>query len=197
MMYPEELEKLIREGENTSLELKYDISPEVETVISAFANTYGGYIIFGFKGEGKVVGLTDRQIQDYSKRLQALCQVMNVEYELFPSNFDMKVVMVLRIAKNQFKYQVRTSDGHAYIRVGANTVLSNVSSNYISKKANSRQLKCFVAMSFREQEYPRLVDFYDAMQRAAKRCAYRLKVWKNDDKPFNGDAVNEIKENIK
>ena len=67
----------------------------------------------------------------------------------------------------------------------------------IATKGKNRQLKCFVAMSFREQEYPRLVDFYDAMKRAANRCAYKLKIWKNDEDPFNGDAVKHIHQNIK
>mgnify|MGYP002626182535 CR=1 FL=1 len=196
MMNPDVLARMIFERRDSNMELATVISPVVEKTISAFANTKGGYLIFGIDDERHVLGLTDRQVQDYSQRLMALCQVMNVSYELYPTNLEMKMVLVLRIFKNKYRFQVRTSDGKAYIRVGRFSKLSNVEKEYNADQGKDRQLKCFVAMSFREQEYPRLVDYYDAIQRAAERCAYKLKVLKNDEKPFNGDAVAKIKDNI-
>lgn len=197
MMQPDKIEKLIMDGDGHTLELKYDFPSSVEKTVSAFANTNGGYIVFGFNDEGKVVGLTQNQIDDFSKRAVSLCQAMSVSFELYPSNFDMKQILVLHIYKKEFHYSVRTSDGLIWLRQGAKNVLMPAKEDFKLQKGMRKQLKCFVAMSFREQEYPRLVDFYDAMKRAADRCAYRLKLWKNDEDPFNGNAVMHIHENIK
>ena len=196
-MQPDKIEKLIMDGDGHTLELKYDFPSSVEKTVSAFANTNGGYIVFGFNDEGKVVGLTQNQIDDFSKRAVSLCQAMSVSFELYPSNFDMKQILVLHIYKKEFHYSVRTSDGLIWLRQGAKNVLMPAKEDFKLQKGMRKQLKCFVAMSFREQEYPRLVDFYDAMKRAADRCAYRLKLWKNDEDPFNGNAVMHIHENIK
>lgn len=196
-MQPDKIEKLIKDGDSHILELKYDLNGSVEKTVSAFANTDGGYIMFGFHGEGNVVGLSQNQIDDYSKRAVSLCQAMSVSFELYISNFDTKQILVLHIFKKEFHYAVRTSDGLVYERQGAKDVYMPSKEDFKVQKGMRKQLKCFVAMSFREQEYPRLVDFYDAMKRAADRCAYRLKVWKNDESSFNGDAVKHIHENIK
>ena len=181
------------------LELKrgtgYDFSL-IEKTISAFANHKGGYILFGVDDNSNIIGLSDRSLHDISKRIELILKSMTAVCETFLDEIENKTVLVLYVHRNEQNYAVRASDGKAYQRIHDRNIPITKDANQLLENDND-PIMCFVAMSFREQEYPRLVDFYDAMQRAAKRCSYHLKVEKNDDKPFNGDVVERIHQKIK
>ena len=188
---------LIKKGQSSRIEFqKNAISLDIEDTVSAFANTDGGYIIFGVDDEGVVVGIPFTQLKKSIDQLKAISHSMSVESEIYTVEIDEKFLIIYSIQKNYIGFNIRTSNGLSYLRAGDKNIV-DFKDTRPRKKKGQKQFICFVAMSFREQEYPRLVDYYDAMKRAVERCNYNIKVEKNDEDPFNGDAVNRILEKIK
>lgn len=178
--------------------LKIDaVSAQLEVTISALANTGGGYIIFGVNDDGTIVGLQPNQIDQTIENLKTISHSMSVSLEIQTFSIEGKSIVLYHVFEKTTDFFIRTSDGKAYQRVGDQNRLVDNNQLKRSQKKSKREIRCFVAMSFREQEYPRLLDFYDAMQRAALRCYYNLKVERNDEDPFNGDAMARIHNKIK
>lgn len=190
------LEDILANRNNLLVEFKRNIDVKVEDYISAFANTEGGYLVFGVEDGGAVIGISDSQRDDFSKRLLNICKNMSAFCDIYADSLNQKLVLILYVHPKTTKFSVRTSEGKAFIRVNERIQpLTDDEAKQIIKNTEAT-IRCFVAMSFRKQEYPHLEDYYDAMVRAADKCAYKLKVEKNDENPFNGDAVDKIKQNI-
>jgi len=119
-MTKEELLELIRNKESSKVEFKEDnIGPrDLAREMVAFANLEGGIILIGVSDEGKILGTSRKDIEEW---------VMNIgRGNCYPSlipifervTIDDKIVGVITIPKRQATVH-RTSDGHYYIRVGS------------------------------------------------------------------------------
>ena len=58
------LEEILANRKNLLVEFKRNIDVKVEDYISAFANTEGGYLVFGVEDGGVVIGISENQRND-------------------------------------------------------------------------------------------------------------------------------------
>lgn len=84
MRLPETLQKLIRAGENISVEFKRsrtDITKDVYETVCAFSNRDGGHIFLGVKDDGTVAGVEPDRIMQIKKDFVT---TINNESKMFP-----------------------------------------------------------------------------------------------------------------
>jgi ATP-dependent DNA helicase RecG len=138
-MNPEELRKLVTQPESEVLEFKVRL-PDImllATIISAFANTNGGRLIIGVRGNGSIVGLDNLgharlQIEQV---LKIISPSIKVETETI--NIDGKSVLVVSVPKgDQSPY---LAAGRVFQRVNDRIIpiTSKVLYTDITKRANS------------------------------------------------------------
>ena len=65
-MYPEELQRLIRQGEGQGVELKSSIPApqDIAKHVAAFANTNGGTLILGAREPGEIIGVDEHRARE-------------------------------------------------------------------------------------------------------------------------------------
>lgn len=179
---PEGLRNLIAQGESDTVEFKSRIPPEhtIAQVMAGFANSRGGILIIGVNDSGEIIGLPDNEA------LMAAAKLRLVHSSLFTqpparvgaTRVDGKTIACVVVDKAPPHLSpVTTSTGEVYIRRGASIVKADEvdeGSGSPLKMAvpASKNEPCviFVAMSFREEEEPALVDYYRAIQRAVERA---------------------------
>ena len=176
----EGLKQLISQGESDTVEFKTKLPPEnsIAKVLTSFANSQGGILIIGVDDNGEITGLSD------SEALLAAGRLSEVHSSLFTQptrvgarQIDGKAVACIIVDKAPpHLTPVTTSTGEIYLRLNARIVkLSEVikESETPLKMAvpasTNEPCVIFVAMSFREEEEPSLVDYYRAIQRAVER----------------------------
>jgi predicted HTH transcriptional regulator len=126
------LEEIVQEGENIRCEfkLKFSSAEKIAKEICAFANTKGGYLIFGVDDNGEIVGVesekeeTELVIETIKNHCfpEIKYAVDYVEYkgkevvvfEIFES--DIKPIKVVNLPNNE------ESSEQAYVRVGSKSV---------------------------------------------------------------------------
>ncbi|MBQ7049483.1 MAG: ATP-binding protein, partial [Firmicutes bacterium] len=132
----ETLRQILIDGENDTIEFKRVIPSQfymVERMISAFANTRGGSVIYGYDEQNRdVVGVGYDQIRRLqniinSEKYGSICNVYAIEIEG-------KLIAVMDVQKSKVTMYVK---GVAYTRNGSGT---------FSKVGNirSKHLKIFV-----------------------------------------------------
>lgn len=116
-MEPEQLKKLITQGESQELEFKSRLPDpkHLAKLISAFANTNGGRIIIGIRDDGSIVGVDDISHPQIEQMLvPTVLPSIRVETEIL--GIDDKSVLVITIPKgSQPPY---LTDGRAFQRTG-------------------------------------------------------------------------------
>ncbi len=165
---------IISGGESERVEFERMLPPEavIARALTAFANTSGGILLVGVDDDGAIIGLTDGEVAEAIARLQAVsysllgrnCNVGTVEVD------GKSVVYVSTTKIPEYLAPVVTSEGRAYRRKGFTNIgidLGTTNSSVIySPSVGPRKISIFVAMSFRIEEEPALVDYFRAMQRA-------------------------------
>lgn len=119
-MTPEEVRALIAQGEGQQLELKRSLA-ELETgtrAAAAMANTDGGYVVFGVRGDGSILGV---QIGSETRERVVQAVTDNTDPMVYPTveyvELDGRTVIVVMVARSDNRpHLVR---GRAYRRVGA------------------------------------------------------------------------------
>lgn len=173
---PEWILPIIESGESETVEFKTKMPPAdlVARVLAAFANTKGGVLILGVGDKGEVVGLSDNSVESTLDRLH------HIASSLFPYSINIgyveisgKNLVYARVPEAPKEFApITTSSGKYYQRYAASTVPGNLEDAWLEKRSipsmkAQRKVSVFVAMSFRDEEEPALVDYYKAMERAA------------------------------
>lgn len=169
----DEIIRLIKAGESETVEFKSNLPPDhvISKVLSAFANTKGGTLLIGVNDKGQVVGLSK------AGTLLAILRLGEIGSSLMQSSIQTGIVNVAgkeivyaTIEKApETLYPISTSRGEFYRRVGPEVVahsFSEVSPAPEKGVVAQKRIVAFVAMSFREEEEPNLVDYFKAMERA-------------------------------
>jgi ATP-dependent DNA helicase RecG len=122
MLTSEEIKSLSHSGEGYNVDFNIRVPSKMKEVTSevcAFANSEGGYLIFGIDNSGKIFGIdidnnTRSKIQDAVRDISPAIQV-----NLYPVEVDDKKVWVLDIPSGKDKPYVIS--GAIYVREGANS----------------------------------------------------------------------------
>lgn len=179
---------IISQGENEKVEFKTRLlnQHDIAKVLTAFANTDGGHLIIGVADKGEVVGLSDEEALSTISRLTKICSSIFS----FPFEVDSVVIQGRQIVYAQIDkapkhlVPVSTGSGEFYIRKGdgnnkvtRETRMFSVGANEVNPKG---EIIGFIAMSFRDEEEPSLIDYYNAMLRAAERTKLPIKLTRID-----------------
>ncbi|MGK7394613.1 MAG: RNA-binding domain-containing protein [Candidatus Cyclobacteriaceae bacterium M3_2C_046] len=119
-MNTEYLLNLIGQGENSNIEFKIEEArPEnIAREMVAFSNHLGGVLLIGVTDEGKIVGISGKDLEEKIANIARENVVPAINYSAHAVNYEDKKVFIVEIEKGQHKpYQ--TIDGKYWIRVGS------------------------------------------------------------------------------
>ena len=177
------IKELIAEGESTTVEFKQRLPPDsiLARTLVAFANTNGGIILIGISDKGEIIGLTKKEASVTIIRIQRIStNLLNANINTGITNIDGRIVVYAIMNKvPETLYPIRTSTGDFYKRVG-----------HLTKKSTEEKVdqtlitgptvNVFVAMSFRVEEEPALVDYFEAMKRAVREAQVPINLMRID-----------------
>ena len=197
---------LISKGEDDKVEFKLHMPNEriIAIVLTSFANTSGGYLFFGINDEGIIIGLNEQECKSMFKRLSSICQsLFSFHYQIEQIELKGKSVVYVYVSEApKYLKPISTSDGKIFKRVADKSIeLRKHRKKFTAKlKTNlpNDEIKGFVAMSFRDEEEPALIDYYRAMERAVERSQLPIRLMKMNlqegDYEISQQIMTEISE---
>lgn len=185
-----ELETLLRQGESGKAEFKRSAdNPEaIARVLAAFANTEGGVLLIGVNDDGSVDGFSDEGAEWVKAKVESIAQrVLPVPIEVGIENLQNRTIVFARVPRiPSYLGPVTSARGFTPIRKG-DTVVDQETSQYSSLPSvvgaggHARtELTLFVAMSFREELEPALVDYFAAIKRSVEKSEVPFNVVRID-----------------
>lgn len=197
---PEGIESIVGKGESQLVEFKTRLpnGQIIARIFAAFANTEGGILLIGIGDRGEIIGISDDDVGVAMERLH------RVSSSLLPWPIEVGVVdvhgknVVYAIVDKapRYFYPVMTSRGELYQRESSKEVAihnhgwthsgllytsdSSVKVSDVEVPSTKENMVVFVAMSFREEEEPALVDYYRAMERAVKETGLHIRLTRVD-----------------
>ena len=195
------IKKLISKGESTTVEFKQRPPPDsiLARILVAFANTDGGIILIGIGDIGEITGLTKKEASVTIIRIQKInSNLLNVNINTGITNIDGRIVVYAIINKvPETLYPIRTSTGDFYTREG-HVIKKSIEEKVDQNLKIGPHINCFVAMSFREEEEPALVDYFEAMKRAVEKAQVPIKIMRMDliegDYEISQEIMDQISE---
>jgi hypothetical protein len=179
-----EYRDLVSQGESETLELKRGLPPQdlVAQTIVALTNTRGGLLVVGADENGEPIGLSEREA------IEAHLRLFRITRSLLPQPTEIKILplgrgYVVIAAIDQVPdgvAPIATSKGQVFLREANSDRLEDLAREILPREAIGRAITAFVAMSFREEEEPALVDYYAAISRAAKNTGLPIDVTRMD-----------------
>ncbi len=175
------LRLIIENGESETVEFKRRPLPDGPTaaLITSFANSKGGLLLIGVEDNAKVVGLAPEAARDTLHRLRGVgYTLLGDPIEAGIADIDGYPVVYAVIPKApEHLAPVMTATGETFVRRGRATTAKRPTK--VSATAGPT-LTVFIAMSFREDEEPALVDYFAAMKRAADRTSLPIELVRID-----------------
>lgn len=137
--------------------------------VSAFANTFGGVLIFGVSNDNQVIGLSTPEIdaEKISEIIKARLEPVPKFHLLFQKTCEGKTLLLLDISKGEETPYYYTGDGvyEAFVRIGNESV-----------KATATELKNLV-MRGKNTSYDSQISDYKANDYAFSKLRERYKKW--------------------
>jgi Putative DNA-binding domain len=196
------LEELLKAGEGPFTEFKRRLPSDnsVARTLTAFANSNGGVLLVGVDSdpEGtRVVGLSDEEARKTSSRLRRIASsLISAPVPVDEIEFGgRKIVFASVNPVPEPLRPARTSEGRAYVREGGQDRPIQQKKSKV-KRRPSHECHVFVAMSFREEEEPALVDYFHAIKRAASRTRLGLRVHRMDEVEGDYEISQRIMDEI-
>lgn len=141
------LHNLILQGENQSLDFKFEISdaPKIARTFASFANTQGGRLLIGVKDNGNIAGIrSDEEIYMIESSAHIFCKP-RVEYEVVHHRVREKTVLEVIIPESKNKpHTAPWKDGkyRAFVRVNdENFLADNVIIEVWNLKHNDKKVR--------------------------------------------------------
>lgn len=192
--------RILKRGESEQLEFVSRLPNDeiVARILTAFANSAGGTLVMGVEDSGEVIGLSDSQMAIGSVR------VSNVAEQLLPHPVRMEPVVVDGLsvlivyvpAAPEHLRPVRTAAGDVFIRKGERIARQKQNLVPGTHPLSTATVTLFVAMSFRFEEEPALVDYYEAMKRAVKASGFPISIVRMDIEEGDFEVSREINQRI-
>jgi len=117
-MNQEDIHRLIKQGEGTTIEFKENFGKEAIETAGALANTQGGHILIGINKKGTIKGVTlsNETLKNWGNRISQISQPMLIpELQTFTENGKQIVIIVIK----EFPLKPVAISGRCYKRVGA------------------------------------------------------------------------------
>lgn len=197
------LSGILREGESHTVEFKRMAKEPgvIAREIAAMANASGGTIVVGVTDDGRVIGLTDSELNVVSRAVRIATD------SLFPSThkytktqtvpFPEGYVFVIEVPIVPATLRpLRTTDGTHYRRSEERIVRVSAGDPVMSSSTPARAMQIFVAMSFQVEKEPALVDYYEAIKRAAGRISVPHHIRRVDEIDGDYEITQKIEEEI-
>jgi hypothetical protein len=175
---------IISRGENQFVEFKTRfVESAIARHLVAFANSSGGILVIGVGDRGELLGLSQEEAEATQQRLNKLAS------SLFPSALyrtgkveagDKTLVFAVIEEAPASDRPIRLSTGDALMIKGASIVKFELAERMVNAVEAANPLPVFIAMSFRNEEEPALVDYFEAMQRAARTTGRPMKILRMD-----------------
>jgi predicted HTH transcriptional regulator len=142
-MYLTELNKLIEDGENSQIEFKRKFStPEkIAKEMVAFANTKGGYLLFGVDDDRKIVGVESEkeELELISTAARFYCEP-EIDYHTEILCLKRKDIVVITVNESRNKpvklISESENDKRVYIRYNDQSILASKETIGILKYSN-------------------------------------------------------------
>lgn len=173
-MTSEEIIKFIAHGKSQTVEFKFNlpIEPIIAEVFAAFSNTDGGILLIGVDDKGNIIGLSDKEADHAIHRLRKISSsLLPYPASVGKISIQSKNVVYAKVDKvPEPLFPVMTATAKLLSRNKSHNIgfhISTFGTENLSVKAN-KKINAFIAMSFREEEEPALVDYYKAMKRAVE-----------------------------
>ena len=187
---PEGMARVIANGESETAEFKLRLPPDhvVARELAAFSNTKGGILLIGVGDRGEILGLSDGEVRNVINRLHRItASLLPCPTNIGVVEIDGKNIVYAAVDEAPVYYPVTTSTGMLYqrdlakvVEVPAADFLDLEIRAKISSVQPDKEAVAFVAMSFREEEEPALVDYFRAMERAVKATELPIKLVRVD-----------------
>ncbi|MEK6857112.1 MAG: RNA-binding domain-containing protein, partial [Nanoarchaeota archaeon] len=135
--------ELIKNGESQEVEFKEGCpsNSEISETLCAFANTDGGYFIFGVNKKGEIKGLTcnlDKFQQDISNANQAVHSAPIISANQF--SIEDKKILAVQVNRANDK-NAHTFKGVIYVRIGSTT--KRLEGQSLFDFLKNKQIMCF------------------------------------------------------
>jgi hypothetical protein len=179
------IKRALAVGEGPTVEFKRSLPPEdsIARVLAGFANGEGGTLLIGVEDDGSLLGLSIREAEGVVRRLRRIADSMitwpyHGGYEALRDNRYV-VWITVGPAPTHLK-PIRTATGTVYQRVGSSDLALLSLQSHSPSPPSKGECVVFIAMSFRTEEDPSLVDYFEAMKRAAQALAPKLRLTRID-----------------
>jgi nucleoside 2-deoxyribosyltransferase len=202
-----DLLQIIEGGETETVEFKSRLSSDasVGRVLSAFANTMGGTLLVGVAEHGDFPGVPDLEVKSTISRLKSIIDsLLPTQTQVGSVKVGGKNIIYASVEKAPESYgPVMLSTGTAYQRHYSDTDAVPLLEFYpprlqekISRVEAKREVTVFVAMSFRTEEEPHLLDYFSAMERSAEQTGLPVKLFRMDGVEGDFEISQEIMDQI-
>ena len=202
------IRELAESGESQTVEFKARIPPQehIARTLASFANADGGILLIGVEDDGRIVGLPE------SDTKKSLARLRSVSESLFawPTGIGAvdlagkTVAYVVVDPAPRAYYPVSTSRGEFFIRVAEQSRRATTSELFptvppttTTTPPPAQKVVAFVAMSFREEEEPALVDYFAAMKRAVAESGLPIELRRMDLVEGDYEISQKIMDKIK
>jgi hypothetical protein len=201
---PDGIVEIIKDGESKWVEFKSKLPPDdiVSKNIVAFANTEGGIMVFGVDDRGTVLGIDENRIGSSMERLARLASsLLPIPAEMGSVVYNGRTLLYMVVPPIPEEYRpLMTARGEVFTRHDDKIRRNDLAQRFVrtSRRPDAKQLDviAFVAMSFREEEEPALVDYFAAMERAVERTQLPISLKRIDLVEGDYEISQQVMEEI-
>lgn len=197
---------LAREGESQWVELKERLpqGSELAKELAAFANSRGGVLIVGVTDNGELAGWRPADADVAVRRMREVANSALPNLAHIRRGHVDEGWLAWAIVDSADE-PVVTAEGTYWRRASGRIHTDEIplQEHLVRDTSGSREflsesdpIRVFVAMSFREEEEPALVDYWQAMLRAAKRARRNFDLRRVDLVEGDFDIVDQIYKEI-
>jgi hypothetical protein len=197
---------LAKRGENQWVELKVRLpqASELAKQMAALANSGGGVLIVGAADDGKVTGWSPADADNAVRRMKSvaasvlpnLAHLRQGEVEAGWLAWAVIEPAPQPVVTADGAYWRRTSDRVHVAELPSQGLIIGDPPGSSGSLPAVGEIRVFVAMSFREDEEPALVDYWQAMQRAADSARRDFRLIRVDEVEGDYEIVARLYEEI-
>jgi nucleoside 2-deoxyribosyltransferase len=197
---------LAKDGENQWVELKVRLpqASELAKQMAAFANSGGGILIVGVADDGEVAGWLPSDADKAVRRMRTIADSV-LPNLVHVRRGEVEAGWLVWAVIESAHEPVVTADGAYWHRISDRVRATELPSQGLTIGDSSGssgalpilgKIRVFVAMSFREEEEPALVDYWQAMLRAAEKAQRDFQLIRVDEVEGDYEIVEQLYKEI-